>query len=91
MAPFAHSSGLFKGRSRVSPVADKKLKTTLHLAAIVAIRHNDDLRQYYERKVAEGKNKLLVINAVRNKLIHRVYACINENRPYHKKYSPSLV
>ncbi|MCF6352283.1 MAG: hypothetical protein L3J06_04660, partial [Cyclobacteriaceae bacterium] len=41
-----------------------------------------DLKAYYERKVSEGKNKMSVINAIRNKLIHRVFTCVNENRKY---------
>lgn len=45
-----------------------------------------DLKPYYDRKVEEGKNKMLVINAVRNKLIHRIFSCINSNRMYEKKY-----
>ncbi|MCX6186976.1 MAG: IS110 family transposase, partial [Bacteroidetes bacterium] len=37
---------------------------------------------YYERKVAEGKNKMSVLNAVRNKIIHRVFAVIKSQTPY---------
>lgn len=35
-----------------------------------------ELQDYYQRKVKDGKNKMLVLNAVRNKLIHRVYAVV---------------
>jgi transposase len=31
-----------------------------------------------------------VINAVRNKLIHRVFACVNDNRLYQKNYQQIL-
>ena len=79
VAPFTKESGLFKGKGRVSHMANKKMKTLLHMAALVAIVHNSDLKEYYERKVAEGKNKMSVINAVRNKLIHRIFTCVHEN------------
>lgn len=46
-----------------------------------------DIREYYLRKVNEGKNKMSIINAVRNKLIHRVFACVRENRVFQKKYN----
>ena len=46
---------------------------------------------YYHRKVAQGKNKMLVLNAVRNKIIHRVFACIRDNRKYEKIYATALV
>lgn len=86
VAPFTKESGLFKGRGRVSPMANKKMKTLLHMCAIVAIGCNTDLKAYYERKTAEGKNKMSVLNAVRNKLIHRVFTCVNENRKYENIY-----
>jgi len=31
-----------------------------------------------------------VINAVRNKLILRIFACVNQNRPYEKYYQKAL-
>jgi len=50
------------------------LKSTLHLAALSSIRYVPELKTYYQRKVAEGKSKMSVINAVRNKLLQRVLA-----------------
>lgn len=87
VAPFTKDSGIFKGRARVSHMANKKIKTLLHMASIVAIQYNVDLKSYYERKVKEeNKNKMSVINAVRNKLILRIFACVNQNRKYEKNY-----
>lgn len=91
IAPFEHSSGTsIRGRSRVSHQANKPMKTLLHLAAMAAICHNKDLNTFYQRKVAENKNKMSVINAVRNKLVHRVFACVNDDRLYQKKYSSPI-
>src|ERR1700741_2532414 len=80
VAPFTKESGLFKGKARVSHMANKKLKTLLHLAALIAIQCNEELKLYYQRKVfKENKNKMSAINAIRNKLILRVFACVNQN------------
>lgn len=88
VAPFTKESGLFKGKARVSHMANKKVKTLLHMSALVAIAHNPDMKTYYERKVnEEKKNKMLVINAVRNKLILHIFACVNQNRKYEKNYT----
>jgi len=82
-APFEHSSGTsVKGRVRISKFANMHLKRILHMAAISSIQHNKELKAYYNRKVDEGKSKMSVINAVRNKLIHRVIAVINRGTPY---------
>ena len=83
VVPFTHQSGSsIRGRDRVSAYADKALKTTLHLAAMSAIRLENDLRIYYQRKVEEGKNKMSALNAVRNKIIHRIFAVIKKQMPY---------
>ncbi len=52
------------------------------MAAMVASRFDPELKTYYTRKVLEGKNKMAVLNAIRNKLIHRVCAVIKRGTPY---------
>jgi transposase len=86
VVPFEHSSGKKLSRARVSHMANKKVKRLLHLSAMAAVRSNKDLKNYYERKVQEGNNKMLVLNSVRNKLIHRIFACVQGNRLYKDHY-----
>ncbi len=38
-------------------MANKKLKTNLHLAALTAIKYDPEINAYYQRKVSEGKTK----------------------------------
>lgn len=91
LVPFEYNSGTsVRSKSRVSQMANKKVKTVLHMAAMSVIKIPGDLREYYLRKVGEGKNKMSVINAVRNKLILRVFACVKENRLFEKKFEYSL-
>jgi transposase len=91
VAPFEHSSGSsIRGKTKVSKLANMDVKTLLHLAAMSAIRSNKELKVFYERKVAEGKNKMSVINAVRNKLISRAFACVTQGRLYQKNYQNAL-
>lgn len=83
VVPFANQSGTsVRGKERVSSYADKAIKTVLHLAAMSAIRLKNDLSEYYHRKVAEGKNKMSALNAVRNKIVHRIFAVIKKQQPY---------
>ena len=91
VAPFTDESGKVIKKARVSHMANKKVKTLLHLSAITAIQYNPDMKRFYQRKVQqEKKNKMSVINAVRNKLILRIFACVNQNRPYEKNYQRSF-
>lgn len=87
VAPFEYSSGIsIKGRKRVSHRANKRLKQLLHMAALSIIRCKGELRDYYLRKVEEGKSKMSVLNAVRAKIIHRLWAVLSSGSPY----KPSL-
>jgi transposase len=80
IAPFEYSSGTsLKGPARVSHIANKEIKTLLHVASMGyarSARKESQLGKYYLRKVAEGKNKMSVLNAVRNKLVHRIFSCV---------------
>lgn len=83
VAPHDHTSGSsVRGRARVSHHADKRLKALLHMAALGVTRSNTELSAYYRRKVAEGKNPMSVLNAVRNKILLRVCAVIERGTPY---------
>lgn len=86
VAPFQNTSGISVfGRNRVSNLADKSLKKLLHLGALSAIRLQNDLAIYYHRKVSEGKNKMSVLNAVRNKIIHLIFALIKNQTFYQNR------
>lgn len=90
VVPFECSSGQHRGRGRVSAHANKRVKTLLHLAALSAVRWCAPLKAYYARKVAEGKPKLLVLNNVRNKLVHLLFTLAQHRRKYDEKYAPAL-
>lgn len=87
VAPFDHQSGTsLRFKPKVSIFADKELKKILHLAAMSAIRLDNELRLYYLRKVKKSKNKMSILNAVRNKIIHRIFALINNETIYQKDF-----
>lgn len=85
VVPFDYTSGSsVNRRSRVHPMANRTLKKHLHMSALAAINHDPEIRDYFERKVGEGKNKMLIVNNVRNKLVHRICAVIKRQQPYVK-------
>ena len=86
VAPFEYYSGSsIRGRTKVHYMANKKLKCNLHMASLTAVKLDSDLKAYYERKVGEGKSKLSVLNAVKNKLLARIIAVVNKQELYVKK------
>jgi len=83
IAPFPYQSGSsIKGKTKVSHYANKKIKTLLTSIALNAIRYNKEIRAYYKRKIAEGKNKYIVINSIRNKIVARIFAVVKRKTPY---------
>ena len=84
VAPFSYTSGSSQhSKSRVSQRAVKYIKSLLHMAAVsIAHKKSGELKTYFERKVTEGKNKMTVLNAIRAKLVSRMFAVIRNNQFY---------
>jgi transposase len=83
IVPFDHRSGTSISRkSRVSSMANKRIKTLLSSAAASAIQSNVEMKMYYQRRIAEGKHHMSTLNIIRNKLVSRVFAAINRQEPY---------
>ena len=78
VAPFPHQSGSsVRGRDKVHPMANKTLKTALHMCALSVIRFKGEMRAYFDRKIKEGKNKMSILNAIGNKLLQ---ACVRDGK-----------
>jgi len=86
-APFPNESGTINKGSHISRLANSDLKVLLTQCARSAAQFNPELRAYYLRKKAEGKTDKVVINNIRNKLIHRIFAIIKSGIPYMANYS----
>ncbi len=87
VAPFDHTSGIsVKGRTQVSKICRTQQKAELSMAARSAIIHDPGLRRYYMRKMKEkGGGKEMhgvVLNAIKFKLILRMFAVIRTGEPY---------
>jgi len=83
IAPFEKQSGTsLHVKARIHPFCDKKMKSLLTMAAINAIRTDNELKAYYQKKVAEGKPKMCAINIIRNKLVARAFAVIKRGTPF---------
>lgn len=59
-----------------------EIKPTLTEAARSAIMHDNQLKEYYNRKRSEGKSHGCVMNALKFKLICRMFAVIARQQPY---------
>ena len=83
VAPFPNKSGIsVRGRTKVSNLANKKLKSLLDLCAKTSIQYNTEMKLYYEKRIRQGKSKMSTINIIRNKLLSRMFAVVNRATPY---------
>lgn len=56
------------------------------MCALAAIKvKGGELSEFYERKIKGGKNKMSVLNALRNKILQRVVACVQNNKVYERQ------
>lgn len=86
-APHPRKSGTsIKGKTRVSNIADKKLKALLSRGASSLIQYNEGTKNYVSRMLAKGKNENLVKNNVKNKMLHMVCAVLKRGTPYIENY-----
>lgn len=87
IAPFEYQSGSsIKAKSKVSHLGNKRLKTLLSNGANSAKTFDPEIRTYYDRKVAEGKDHKLIINSISCKLVNRVFAVIKRQTPFVEIY-----
>jgi len=56
----------------------------LNNAARTAVQNDPELRLYHDRKAKEGKEHGVIMNAVKFKLITRVFAVVNRGTPFVK-------
>ncbi|MCK4441870.1 MAG: IS110 family transposase [Sulfurovaceae bacterium] len=90
IAPFPNKSGTsIRGKTKVSNLANKRIKSLFDLCAKSAIQYNSEMKQYYNKRIDEGKSKMGTINIIRNKLLSRIFAVVERGTPYVdiKKYA----
>jgi len=87
-APHPHQSGSsVKRAEQSSGFGNSEVRRVMHQAALSAKTHYPHYRKYYQEKRAEGKEHLLVINNIINKLI-RLYCAMWNNRTV---YDPGYI
>lgn len=82
IAPFPDQSGTYRGQTKTSKLANRRIKSLLTMCAAGAIQYSPEMRLYYEKRINGGKNKMSTLNIIRNKLVARIFAVVNRSTPY---------
>ena len=95
IAPLAKSSGKrVPAHSHSRQYGPSMLRKLLRLAARSITTHNEAFRQYYLRKLAEGKLTQVALNNVANKLLKIICAVLRSQSAYipnYKSVHPALL
>jgi transposase len=81
VAPLNHDSGTKHGPRRIWG-GRANVRAVLYMAALVAIRHNPQIRAFYQRLLAAGKPKKSCLIACMHKLLLVCSAVLRSNTPW---------
>jgi transposase len=86
LVPVQHESGSsVRGKSRLSKAGNASIRAKLYMAAVVAIQHNPDIKQQYERLLKNGKSKMSALGAAMRKLVQICFGVLKHQTPYQSR------
>ncbi len=92
LTPYKYDSGTsVRSKAKISKRANQTMKALLHMSAVnVATRMKEgEYKDYYERKLKEGKHVMCIMNVLRAKLVHRMFSVIRRDEMYTRNYKPA--
>ena len=84
LAPWTRQSGQWKGKSLIGG-GRKAVRSVLFMGALTAARHNPVLKAFRDRKIAEGKPKMVAAIAVARKLLTILNAILRDKAPWRQQ------
>ncbi len=83
MSPRHRQSGTsIHGRSRLCKQGNSRVRQCLYLSALAAIRGNNQLRETYQRLLAQGKPRMVALGAIMRKLLTLMRAILISGKRY---------
>lgn len=83
VVPVAHESGSsVRGRPRMSKSGSGVIRAKLYMPAVVAMQHNKQARELYQRLLKNGKLKMAAIGAVMRKMVHVCFGVLKHQQSY---------
>ncbi len=80
--PRRKQSGQDEGQTKMSKRGVRSLRTALFQAAFSASQHDAELRAYYLRKRAQGKEHKVALSHLMRILTRRLVAVLRSGQPY---------
>ena len=84
LTPIVRESGTsVRSRPKLSKAGCSLLRAKLYMAAVVAIRYNQDAKALYTRLTKRGKAKMSALGAVMRKLAHICFGVLKHGKEYY--------
>jgi transposase len=83
--PRLKESGQFKGKVKMTKRGVEILRTAFFQAAFSASQHDPELKAYYQRKRAQGKEHKVALSHLMRILTRRLVAVLRSQQPYRPK------
>lgn len=81
VAPINRDSGSLRGK-RIPWGGRSEVRTTLFMATLVAVRHNPQLKKFYNHLLEKGKTKMVALTACMHKMLIILNAMVKNNQAW---------
>lgn len=86
VAPFNVESGKYKGQMKIYG-GRKDVRAALYMPTWSAIRYNHDIREFYQKLIAKGKNKMVAVTACIHKLLITLNSIVRRGVKWEPEYN----
>src|SRR5512136_2813329 len=84
----AVSGSSIKGKPRLCKIGHARLRKALYMPALVSIRYNPVVIDFYRRLKSKGKNGKVIVCAIMRKLVHIIFGILKSGKPFDPNYKP---
>lgn len=89
--PSIAQSGTSINRSSLSKMGCARLRKSLYMPALVAVRFNPVMLAFYNKLLAKGKPKKVALVAVMRKLLVLAYGVLKSGKPFDVHYQDNVI
>jgi len=82
MSPKEFQSGQRKGQTRMSKAGDSRVRRVLYMAAMVSVREEGLMRDYFRQQKADGKKGMIAMVNVMRRLLYIIQGVVKSNSPF---------
>ena len=79
--PYESGTSIHRPR-RISKHGNARIRAGLYMPALVAIKHDRNVKAFYEKQLAGGQAPLQALTAVMRKLLHAIWGMLHHQQPW---------